>query len=171
MKMKITYHRGGDSGEWTSEEHDAIRRWDRMCALLTGIFLLSAAAGLTADGFSLRPESPACFTNWFLFFCSFPMLALTGLCKLDQIAWVQLMLEQHMLWAVLGASVLSLILLWILGRFLLIRWMGAEKLNVAGNFLLILAGWGIMQLMIFGTTVLWRYHSLNPDQPAQVEKL
>ena len=169
MKMKIKYHRGGDSGEWTSEEHDAIRRWDRMCLLLSGIFLLAAAAGTSAAEFSLRPENPACFTNWFLFCCSFPLLAVTGVCELDQIHWVQIFLEQHMLLSVLCASLFSLLVLWGAGRFLLLRWLGAERLHVAGNFLLILAGWGVRQLFIFGSTVLWRYHSLNPDQPPAVQ--
>lgn len=157
--MKINYRRGTESGGVSWEEGAAARRWNRVCAALVVVFVLAASAGAgSGTGMDFGSPDPAGFALWFLYCCACPMLWLLEL--LRRVSGVQnsetlRLLAEHQVLGCLVLDLLSVSLLWILLRWRGLRWLGADRMRVAANFMGILLGWGVLQLLCWGVAAVW----------------
>ena len=69
-------------------------------------------------------------------------------------------------------NVLTYGAVWLAGRLAGPRWLGAAKLRIAANFLLILVCWGLFQLLLFGTATIWDRGGFRvpASEPAAAER-
>ena len=158
MKLNITYRRGGESGEWSSEESEAVSRWNRAALALLVVFVLAALIAASGESLSFEAGNARGFVGWFLFCCAYPLLGLCGLANtLLGTADSSLMeaMHRHPVAGLLILNVLTYGAIWLAGRLAGPRWLGAAKLRIAANFLLILVCWGLFQLLLFGTATIW----------------
>lgn len=174
MKLKVKYLRGGEADEWTSAESIVLRRWDFTALGLAGLFSLAALiAWKTAPAVLNAPDSGG-FVLWFLLCCAYPMLGLAGL--IGWVAGASFMQGFHeisaahpvlMLWSM---DFLSVLVIWGIGRLCAFRRESVPALRVAGNFLLIVIGWGVFQLMLFGVAQLREVHLSSSNCTEQIQK-
>ena len=164
MKLNITYRKGGDSGEWNSEENEVISRWNRFSLALLLVFVLSALAGASARTLTFAAGESCGFADWFLFCSASPLLGVWGLINMFTGGADTALAGLFRSHPVAGLLILNLILygfIWLLGRVAGIRFLGAAKLRIASNFLMILVCWGIFQLLLFGTTTVWKQSGIR----------
>ena len=174
MKLKVKYLRGGEADEWTSAESIVLRRWDFIALGVAGLFTLAALiAGQTVPAVLNAPDAGG-FVLWFLLCCADPMLGITGM-----IGWVageNFMQGFHsasaahpvaILWVM---DLLAITVIWGIGRLCALRRQAVPGLRVAGNFLLILIGWGVFQLMLFGIAQVRDAHLRTGSCVEQVQK-
>ena len=174
MKLKVKYLRGGEADEWTSAESIVLRRWDFIALGLAGLFSLAALiAWRTAPAVLNAPDSSG-FVLWFLLCCAYPMLGITGL-----IGWVageNFMQGFHTfsaeypvatLWVL---DMLTVTAIWGIGRLCALRRQAVPGIRIAGNFLLILIGWGVFQIALFGIAQLRDAHIHAGACTEQIQK-
>ena len=174
MKLKVKYLRGGEADEWTSAESIVLRRWDFIALGLAGLFSLAALIVWRTAPAALNVPDVSGFVLWFLLCCAYPMLGITGI-----IGWVageDFMQGFHtvsaahpvtVLWAM---DLLSVAVIWGIGRLCALRRQAVPGLRVAGNFMLILIGWGVFQLMLFGIAQVRDAHLRTGSCVEQVQK-
>lgn len=170
MKLNITYRKGGESGEWNSEENEAVSRWNRITLILLVVFAVAAGAGHSAGDLTFEAGHAGGFANWFLYCSAAPVLWIGGLislffdfadCRLLQL------FHRHPFAGLLAVNIFTYGLIWLLGRIFGLRLLGMNKLRIASNFLLLLACWGIFQLLLFGTATIRQQSSVQLiEQPA-----
>ena len=164
--MKIRYRKGAESGDWSREEGAAIRRWNRICMALAVVFALAALVGSRAEALELGQPDPNGFALWFLLCCAYPVLGVLGLVNLlvgvQDSAWMRFLTQDHQILGLFLLNWVTLAILWGVGRWRGLRWLGAEKLRVAANFVGILLGWGILQLLFFGVSSIWNSGGFQP---------
>ncbi len=174
MKLKVKYLRGGEADEWTSAESIVLRRWDIIALGLAGLFSLAALiAWRTAPAVLNAPDASG-FVLWFLLCCAYPMLGITGL-----IGWVagesfmqgfHTFSAAHPVTTLWALDLLTVAAIWGIGRLCALRRQAVPAIRIAGNFLLILIGWGVFQLMLFGIAQLREVHLRTNSCVEQVQK-
>ncbi len=164
--MRIRYRKGAESGDWSREEGAAIRRWNRICAALAVVFALAALVGGRAEVLELGQADPNGFALWFLLCCAYPVLGVLGVVNLlfgvQNSAFMRFLTQEHQVLGLFLLNWATLVILWGLGRWRGLRWLGAEKLRVAANFMGILLGWGVLQLLFFGVSSVWSSGGFQP---------
>ncbi len=166
--MKIKYHKTAEVGDLDREELAAVGFWHRICALLGIVIALAAAVGYYGGGpeMELGSSAPAGFACWFLLCCAYPVLGVLGLVNMffgtHDTEFMRYVTQENQVAGVFLIDIVSLAVIWLAGRWAGIRAIGAEKLRIAANFLAILAGWGILQLLLFGAVTIWGKGGFDP---------
>ncbi len=179
MKMQIKYHKVAEYGDFGKEELEAISFWHKICAALAAVLFLSLLVGMRTRNIELGESSPAGFAHWFLLCCAYPVLEIAGLVNMlagVQDNWfMQFVTGDNQVMGVFCIDIVTLAVIWALGRWLGIRAIGAEKLRVVANFLAIILGWGVFQLMLFGIVTVWHgggftplHNNLREEDPEKV---
>lgn len=154
MKLKVKYLRGGEADEWTSTESIVLRRWDFIALGLAGLISLTALIAWRTAPAALNTPDAGGFVLWFLLCCAYPMLGFAGILGIlaghgfaegfDALAAAY---PIGTLWAL---DLLTVLLIWGIGRLCALRRQAVPGIRIAGNFLLIVIGWGIFQMALFG---------------------
>ncbi len=172
MKLKIKYLRGGEADEWTSNEEHILHRWDMIALILAGLITLTALIVSRTGHAPLSGSEPAGFVIWFLTCCSYPMLGVIGI-----VNWIMGAPESRVirfltldhpapgLWIL---DFLTVLVIWGCGRLCGLRRDVVPRLKIAGNFLLILIGWGVFQLLLFGIGAVWQNGGVSLPAPPAV---
>ena len=170
--MKIRYLRGGEADEWTSAEAQTLRRWDIIALALAGLIAALALIAARTAPADLSGHAPGGFVLWFLLCCAYPMLGIAGVVNwmlgTQDCALMQFLTVSHPvlgLWIFDTATVLAV---WGIGRLCALRREAVPTLRIAGNFLLILIGWGVFQLLLFGIASV-RQYGLPPAPQAAAQ--
>lgn len=154
MKLKVRYLSGGEADEWTSAETQILRRWDVISLALAGLIsLLAVIASRTAPP-DLAGHAPGGFVLWFLLCCSYPMLGIVGVANwvlgTQECALMRFLTAEHPVFGLWVFDFVGVFAIWGIGRLCALRRRSVPSLRIAGNFLLILIGWGVFQTLLFG---------------------
>ena len=179
MKLKINFHQGADSGDWSREDDAALRFWNRIFTALAVVVVLASVVGLRAPTLELGAPVPSGFALWFLLCLAYPVLGIVGLFNLilgtQDSALMQFLVRDHQVMTVVIIDFLTLSGVWAAGRFWMLRRFGGRKLRIVANFATILLGWGIFQLLVFGILSIWHTGGFEPlhknmrhDEPERV---
>lgn len=154
MKLKVKYLRGGGADEWTSEESIVLRRWDWTALGLACLISLAALIAWRTAPVSLNTPAPGGFILWFLLCCAYPMLGFAGIIGCvageDFVRAFYSLAEARPVLALWGLDLFTVLVVWGIGRLCALRRQAVPTIRIAGHFLLIVIGWGVFQMMLFG---------------------
>lgn len=167
MKLKIKYRHAKDRGEWSRKEKTTLDLWNRICLALALIMGVCTLVGYgSARIIDLGQPNPEGFVVWFMLCCAYPVLSLLGLINSilgsQDSTLMRFLVQEHQLLGLALINGSTLLLLWLGGRFAALRWLGALPLRVAAHFLMIIAGWGLFQLFLFGASAIWQSGGFQP---------
>ncbi len=166
MKNKIKFHQGSESGDWSREDSAAIRYWNRILLLLGIVIAIASIVSLRAPQLELGSPLPEGFVLWFMLCMAYPVLGLLGLINMlfgtQDSTIMRFFTHDHQILTLVVIDLLTTLVIWALGRYWALRKLGAVKLRIGGNFLLILGGWGIFQLLLFGISSVWQGGGFQP---------
>ena len=153
-----------------SKKKRALEFFNR-CTLLLLIVILVSLAVCFDRPYELAKPSVHGPALWFLHLTAWPLLFLPGV--VNNISWAHNTPVMHYLidtnpalaLAILAAMLLGVI--YLLFRRYGIAWFGVSGLRSAGHFMLIFAGWGILQLVICAVIVLQDTNTLIPFPPVK----
>ena len=154
MKLKVRYLSGGEADEWSSAESQTLRRWDVIALVMAGMISLTALIAYRAAPPDLSSHAPGGFVLWFLTCCAYPMLGIVGVINwifgTQGCALMCYLTAEHPVFGLWLFDTVSVLAVWGIGRLCALRRETVPSLRIAGNFLLILIGWGVLQMMLFG---------------------
>lgn len=154
MKLKVRYLSGGEADEWTSADSQTLRRWDVIALALAGMISLSALIAYRTAPPDLASHAPGGFVLWFLTCCAYPMLGIVGVVNwifgTQDGALMRFLTVEHPVFGLWILDFVTVLAVWGIGRLCALRRETVPSLRIAGNFLLILIGWGVFQMMLFG---------------------
>lgn len=166
MKLKINFHEGPDTGDWSREDLASLRFWNRVIAALAVVVLLASAVSIHAPMLELGEPVPGGFALWFLLCLAYPVLGLLGLVNMilgtGDSELMRFLVRDHQVMTVVAIDFLTVFGVWATGRFWLIHRFGGRKLRIAANFVAIMTGWGIFQLLAFGILSTWHIGGFEP---------
>lgn len=146
----------------------AIGYFDRCCFLL---FLVLLGAFLVCYGkpYELQEAVSHGHAVWFLLLFAYPILGFLGLVNVllgtaDAPIMRYFTIDNPILGLIL-ADITYLFLLWLIIRRRGLTWFGSNGMRAAGNFVLIVAFWGVFQLFLSGIMFLWNSGGMTPFHP------
>ena len=102
----------------------------------------------------LSSHAPGGFVLWFLTCCAYPMLGIVGVINwifgTQDGALMRFLTVEHPVFGLWILDFVTVLAVWGIGRLCALRRETVPSLRIAGNFLLILIGWGVFQMMLFG---------------------
>lgn len=174
MKLKVKYFRGGGADEWTSEESIVLRRWDWTALGFACLISLAALIAWRTAPVSLNTPAAGGFILWFLLCCASPMLGFAGIIGCvageDFVRSFYGMAEARPILVLWSLDFLTVLVIWGIGRLCALRRQAVPVIRIAGHFLLIVIGWGVFQLMLFGVAQLREVHLSSSNCTEQIQK-
>ena len=164
-KKRNNYIKASDS-----KKTRALEFFNRCTLLLLLVILVSLAVCFDRP-YELGQQSAHGPALWFLHLTAWPLLFLPG--AINNLSWAHNTPVMHYLIDTNPALVLALLAALLLGviyrlfRRYGIAWFGVSGLRSAGHFMLIFAGWGILQLLICAVIVLQDTNTLIPFHPVK----
>ena len=148
----------------------AIRFFNRCSLLLLTVIIVSLALCFEKS-YELEEASVHGPALWFLHLTAWPLLFLPGvinsLTGMGNTAIMKYLINTNPALVLAALACLLLALIWIVLRRYGINWFGIAGLRSAGHFMLIFAGWGILQLLICAVIVLQDTNTLIPFHPVK----
>lgn len=150
------------------KQRKALRYFDRSCLFLL-LVLLAAFLVCYGKPYELQAAVSHGHAVWFLLLVAYPVLGLLGLINVllgtSDAPIVLYFTVRQPIFGLILADVVYLLLLWLILRRRGGGWFGPGGLHAAGNFVLIVACWGIFQLFLSGVMFLWNSGGLTPFYP------
>jgi|GEM_PF-2027904 hypothetical protein len=153
----------------------ARRSWDIVCGL-TGLLIVCSVLICFREPYEIGEPTMHGFPLWFLVFLAYPVLLLLSvfnvIFRLDDSMLVNYVVFNNQAIGLGVIDLLTLLAIWAVVRFGMLRFFGSRWVQVASNFMLLVAGWGIAQLFYFLMVFLWNsggfeplHHHLEDPQP------
>ncbi len=154
--------------------------WDIICAL-TGLIIICSVLVCFRETYEIGEPAMHGFPLWFLLFLAYPVLFLLSIVNIifggSGSTVVTYVAHGNPAIGLGIVDFLALVIIWAVIRFLILRFFGSRGVQVCCNFMLMIAGWGIIQLFYFLMVFLWHsggfeplhHHLAEPElKPSQV---
>lgn len=141
------------------------RNWDIICAL-TGLLIVCSVLVCFREPYEIGEPTMHGFPLWFLVFLAYPVLLLLSVANmifsLDGSLLVKYVVYGNQAIGLGVIDLVTLLAIWAIVRFVMLRFFGSRWVRVCGNFMLLVAGWGIVQLFYFLMVFLWSSGGFEP---------
>lgn len=152
------------------KKYKAVKFFNR-CSLLLLLVILVSLALCFEKPYELERASAHGPALWFLHLTAWPLLFLPGvinsLTGIYNTAVMKYLIDDNPALILTLLACLLLGIIWVIFRRYGISWFGVSGLRSAGHFMLIFAGWGILQLLICAVIVLQDTNTLIPFHPVK----
>ncbi len=141
------------------------RSWDVICAL-TGLIIICSVLVCFRESYDIGEPAMHGFPLWFLLFLAYPILLIFSIVNVifggSGSALVTYVVHGNQAIGLGIIDFLALVVIWAVIRFLILRFFGSRWVQVCCNFMLMIAGWGIIQLFYFLMVFLWHSGGFEP---------